>query len=332
MNMISVFGFCRIWGDNLELIKYICGRLGRAMISLFIIITIVFFLMRLLPVETYYGDRSDHMSEETKHAVLEELGLADPVPVQYVRYLKGIAHFDFGTSISYYKGKPVWEIIMPKIKYSVRFGVASLILSLVLGVGLGILMTCFKGKFIDSLGNGFILFINAVPAAVYYLYIQFTGTSALHISMLYDESKWITWILPTISMSLGGIASYAMWTRRYMVDQLNQDYVRLARAKGLTEGQIMVRHVLRNAFTPLAQNIPASILFTISGSLYLESLYSIPGTGGLLVNAIKAQDNNLVQALVLFYAVLSVCGMLLGDLAMMVCDPRIKLTKKKGGR
>ena len=109
-------------------------------------------------------------------------------------------------------------------------------------------MTRFKGKFLDSLGNGFILFINAVPAAVYYLFVQFMGTSTLGISMLYDESKWITWILPAISMSLGGIASYAMWTRRYMVDQLNQDYVRLARAKGLTEKQIMVKHVLRNAF------------------------------------------------------------------------------------
>ncbi len=316
----------------MELIKYILGRLGRAMISLFLILVIVFFLMRLLPVETYYGDRAEKMSEETKQAVLAELGLDDPIPVQLANYLKGLAKLDFGKSLTYYKGKPVWGIIAPKISYSLRFGVASLILSLFFGLSLGIVMTRFKGKFLDSLGNGFILFINAVPAAVYYLFVQFMGTSTLGISMLYDESKWITWILPAISMSLGGIASYAMWTRRYMVDQLNQDYVRLARAKGLTEKQIMVKHVLRNAFVPLAQNIPASILFTISGSLYIESLYSIPGTGGLLIKAINAQDNTLVQALVLFYAVLSVVGMLLGDLAMMICDPRIKLTKKKGGR
>ena len=123
-----------------------------------------------------------------------------------------------------------------------------------------------------------------------------------------------------------------MWTRRYMMDQINSDYVKLARAKGLNDKQIMVRHVLRNAFAPMAQNLPLSIIFTISGSLYVESLYSIPGMGSLLINAIKAQDNPLVQCLVMFYAILSVVGMLLGDLAMMVCDPRITLTKKGGRR
>lgn len=117
-----------------------------------------------------------------------------------------------------------------------------------------------------------------------------------------------------------------------MLDQVNQDYVALARAKGLTNRQIMSRHVLRNAFAPMAQNLPTSIIFTISGSLYIESLYSIPGMGGLLVNAIQAQDNPLVQAIVMFYAILGVTGMLLGDLAMMACDPRITFTKEGGGR
>lgn len=117
-----------------------------------------------------------------------------------------------------------------------------------------------------------------------------------------------------------------------MMDQINSDYVKLARAKGLTDKQIMVKHVLRNAFAPMAQNLPSSIIFTISGSLYIESLYSIPGTGGLLVKAIQAQDNPLVQMLVMFYALLSVVGMLLGDLAMMACDPRITFTKKGGSR
>jgi oligopeptide transport system permease protein len=288
--------------------------------------------MRLLPVEGYFGDRSDKLSQEQKDAVLASLGLLDPIPVQFLKYCEGLLRLDFGKSISYYTGKPVWTIIQPKIATSIRFGIASLIMSLILGMGLGILMTRYKGKVPDTLGNSFILFINAVPAAVYYLFIQFTGSSAIGISMLYDESKLITWILPAVSMSLGGIAAYAMWTRRYMVDQINQDYVKLARAKGFNNKQIMVKHVFRNAIVPMAQNLPSAILFTISGSLYIESLYSIPGTGGLLVNAIKAQDNTLVQALVLFYAALSVFGMLLGDLAMMACDPRIKFTKSGGGR
>lgn len=312
--------------------KYILGRIGRSMLSLVILLVICFFLMRLMPVEGYYGDRSDKLSQEQKDAVLASLGLLDPIPVQFVKYCTGLIKLDFGKSISYYTGKPVWSIIQPKIATSVRFGIASLILSLLSGVSLGVLMTHYKGKLPDTLGNSFILFINAVPAAVYYLFIQFTGSSALGISMLYDEARLVTWILPTISMSLGAIAAYAMWTRRYMVDQLNQEYVNLARAKGFNNKQIMVKHVFRNAIVPMAQNLPTAILFTIAGSLYIESLYSIPGTGGLLVNAVKAQDNTLVQALVLLYAALSVCGMLLGDLAMMACDPRIRFTKSGGGR
>lgn len=292
----------------------------------------VFLMMRALPVDRYYGDRADHLTDQEKQAILKSYGLTDPIPVQFIKYVDGLLHGDMGTSITYYKGKPVTEIIAPKIGYSLRFGFASLVLSLALGIGLGLLMVRNKGKFQDHFGNGFILFINAVPSAVYYLFLQFIGTKLLNIGMLYKEGNLATCILPVISMSLGSIASYAMWTRRYMLDQVNQDYVALARAKGLTSRKIMSRHVLRNAFAPMAQNLPTAIIFTISGSLYIESLYSIPGMGGLLVNAIQAQDNPLVQAIVMFYAVLGVTGMLLGDLAMMACDPRITFTKEGGGR
>lgn len=317
---------------ELRLFLYILGRLGRSLISLFLIMLIVFCMMRLLPVDTYYGDRAEQMSDLAKEQILKKYGLDQPVMVQFGKYLVQLAHFDLGTSITYYAGKSVTSIIGPKIKYSFRFGIAALAISLVLGIAMGLSMVRHKGKWQDGAGNGFILFINAVPSAVYYLFIQFVGTKFLGISMLYKEGQFSTCILPTISMSLGSIASYAMWTRRYMLDQVNQDYVALARAKGLTEKEIMSKHVLRNSFAPMAQNLPTSIIFTISGSLYIESLYSIPGTGGLLINAIQTQDNPLVQTLVLFYAVLSVIGMLLGDIAMMVCDPRITFTKTGGGR
>lgn len=288
--------------------------------------------MRLLPTETYFGDRVDKMSEETKEAILKKYGLTDPIPVQLAKYIKSVFKGDLGDSITYYAGKPVTEVIAPKISYSLRFGIVSLAISLVLGIGLGMLMVRCRGHLPDHLGNGFILFINAVPSAVYYLLIQFVGTKLLNIGMLYKEGHIATFILPVISMSLGSIASYVMWTRRYMLDQVNQDYVALAKAKGLSSKEIMSKHVWRNSFAPMAQNLPTSIIFTISGSLYIENLYSIPGTGGLLVAAIQVQDNPLVEALVMFYAVLSVIGMLLGDLAMMICDPRISLTKKGGGR
>ena len=121
-----------------------------------------------------------------------------------------------------------------------------------------------------------------------------------------------------------------MWMRRYMLDQMTKDYISFARAKGLSNKKLMVRHVVRNAFVPIAQYLPASVLMTISGSIYVESLFSIPGMGGLLIAAIQRQDNPLVQALVLIYSSIGILGLLLGDLLMALCDPRIKLGGKGG--
>ena len=178
----------------------------------------------------------------------------------------------------------------------------------------------------------FIVLINAVPAAVYYIFIQMYGTSWMGISMLFDRNNWVTWILPVFSMSLGSIASYAMWLRRYMLDEINKDYIRLARAKGVPSRRLMFRHVFRNAFVPMIQYIPASLLYTVCGSIYIESLYSIPGMGGLLVDVIGRQDNPMVQALVMIYSCIGIIGLLLGDLLMAVIDPRISFVKKEGVR
>ena len=132
----------------------------------------------------------------------------------------------------------------------------------------------------------FIVIAQAVPAAVYCLLIQLYGTKILGVSMLFNECRPSTWILPVLSLSIGNIAYYAMWLRRYMVDESNKDYVRFARAKGVNESKIVYRHILRNAIVPLAQYIPQSILLTIAGSIYVENLYSVPGMGGLLIQVI----------------------------------------------
>ena len=133
-------------------------------------------------------------------------------------------------------------------------------------------------------------------------------------------------------MSLGNIAYYGMWLRRYMVDESNKDYVRLAQAKGVSENGIMFKHIFRNAFVPMVQYLPSSFLNTVIGSIYVESLYSIPGMGGLLVTVIKGNDNNMVQAIVLLYATVGIIGLLLGDILMTVLDPRISLSGKESKR
>ena len=116
------------------------------------------------------------------------------------------------------------------------------------------------------------------------------------------------------------------------VDEENKDYIKMAKAKGVPKAKIARQHVFRNAVVPMVQFIPGSMLLTIAGSIYVESLYSIPGMGGLLVEVIKRQDNNMVQGLVIIFAVLGIFGLLLGDLLMALVDPRISLTKKEGSR
>jgi len=303
------------------------------MITLFLVLTIVFMLMRLLPVDSYFEGRSDAMSETVKNQILSQLGLLDPWYTQlYHFWTKLIFHGDLGNSIVIRKNVPCVKIIWPKAVTSFKFGIISLVFQQVLGLAMGVGMARSKGKFGDKLGNTYILIINAVPAAVYYLFIQLYLSTLFKLPMLYSPREWVSWILPVICLSLGGIASNAMWMRRYMVDQMNMDYIRLARAKGMTSTQVAFRHVMRNAFIPMAQSLPTTILFTIGGSLYVESLFSIPGMGGLLITSIQRQDNTMVQAMVLLYSIISVVGLLLGDIAMMVCDPRIKLVKKGGSR
>lgn len=313
------------------MLKYSLKRLASSLITLCIIITVVFVLLRQMPIEGYF-DNFEKADAATINAKLEQLGLNDPIPVQLWNFFVDLFHGDLGTSARYSAGAPIANIIVRKAPVSIKLGVMSMALSLLMGIPLGTAMARSKGKFWDRIGTVYIVFINAVPAAVYYIFIQMYGTGFLKIPMLFDEKNLVTWILPVFSMSLGSTASYAMWLRRYMVDEMNKDYVRLARAKGVAEKKIMMGHVFRNAFVPMIQYIPTSLLYTISGSIYIESLYSIPGMGGLLVDVIGRQDNPMVQAIVMLYSCIGIIGLLLGDLLMGVIDPRISFVKKEGAR
>lgn len=314
--------------------KYICRRVVHAFVTLCIVICIVFVLLRRMPVEGYFNN-FNKMSDTAIQVSLQKMGLTEPVPVQIFQYFARLLQGDLGVSNRYRQGYPIAGVIAQKAPVSIRLGLISLTLSLVVGMILGILMvrsSKTRWKLLDKFGTVFIVLTQAVPASVYYLLIQLYGTGILGVSMLYDEKNPATWVLPVLSLSIGNVAYYAMWLRRYMLDESNQDYVRLARTKGVSESKIARSHIFRNAVVPLAQYIPQSIMLTLVGSLYVESLYSIPGMGGLLVQVIKLQDNTMVQALVLIYATLSVLGLLLGDLVMAFLDPRISFGRKEGMR
>ena len=309
--------------------RYIIKRIIHSLITLCIVIAIVLLLLRAMPIEGYFNNY-DKLSKAQVNVTLQKLGLKDPAPVQIAKYFGQLLRGNLGVSNKYRAGYPIAKIIAKKIPVSIELGLLAQAFALALGIPLGIAMaksTRSRFKIWDKFGTVLIVIIEAVPSAVYHLLIQLYGRP-----MLFDESKWYTWILPVFSLSIGSIVYYAMWLRRYMVDEANKDYIRLARAKGVPEGKISRVHVFRNAFVPLIQYIPNSILFTLMGSLYVESLYSIPGMGGLLVQVIKIQDNTMVEALVVIYSALSVVGLLLGDIMMAIFDPRISFTTKEGSR
>lgn len=306
-------------------------RLLSAVVTLIVILTIVFVLVRQMPIEGYF-DNFDKLDQSMISARLAQMGLKDPIHVQLFRFFGELLHGNLGTSARYRVGASISDIIAQKAPLSIEMGVMSMALAMLLGIPLGSAMARSKSKFWDKFGTVFIVFINAVPAAVYYIYLQSYGTSLLKISMLFNRDDWKTWILPVFSMSLGNIAYYAMWLRRYMVDEMNKDYVKLAKAKGLSNVKITMGHVFRNAFVPMIQYIPTSLMYTVCGSIYIESLYSVPGMGGLLVDVITRQDNPMVQAIVMIYSSVGIIGLLLGDLLMAVIDPRITLGKKEDVR
>ncbi len=311
--------------------SYLTKRILRSFITLFIVCTIVFCLLRLMPIEGYFNN-FDKLTESQVQRQLEMKGLKDPLPVQLGHFYKDLIHGDLGKSNRYRPGVEITKILADKIPVSMWLGAISLVISLLLGIPLGRVMARYKGRIPDHLGTIFIVLINAVPAVVYYLFIQMYGTSILGIPILFTRGKWITYILPVFSLALGNISYYAMWLRRYMIDESNKDYVKLAVAKGMKSRDVMNKQIFRNAFVPLIQYIPTSFLLTLVGSIYIESLYSIPGMGGLLVKSIQGQDNTIVQALVLIYSALSIAGLIIGDIMMTMIDQRISFSKKGGAR
>ena len=239
--------------------------------------------------------------------------------------------FNLGKSIRLEKNQYVTDVIAAKMSISMRIGLLALAVSLVLGVVLGVLQARYKDKFFDHIGTAYTVIVNAVPRLVIYTIIMIAGATLFGLPMRYDamaEKPWLTMVLPVVCLSVGSTAGYMLWTRRYMVDELNKDYIRLAKLKGLSDRKVMFRHVLKNAFVPLVQYLPYSILLTVGGSLLVETFFAVPGMGPELTTSIGRYDLNLVQGIVMLYATMGIFGVFLGDLLMTLIDPRIKLTGK----
>ena len=316
------------------MLKYTIRRLVESLITVLIIVTIVFLLLRLLPTDYYFTEEQlMKFTEEQKQEQLLAAGLLDPIPEQLMDFYNNVIHLDFGESRRIQNGVAVTKVIGDKFAISMQLGLIAIAISVVIGVPLGILQTSFKDRVPDHIVTVYTIFVNAVPSLVTYSLILIFGSRVLGLPSMYStRNPGPSSILPIVCLSLGSIAWYALWVRRYMIDELNKDYIKLARVKGLSSRSIMLKHVLRNAFVPIAQYLPQSMLLTIGGSLLVERFFSVPGMGPLLTDSIQRYDTNVVQTLVMLYASLSILGVFLGDVLMMIIDPRITLANKGGTR
>lgn len=316
------------------MLKYTIKRLLESLVTVLIIVTIVFLLLRLLPTDYYFTEEQlMKFTEEQKQEQLLAAGLLDPIPEQLMDFYGDVIRLDFGESRRIQNGVPVVKVIGDKFQISMRMGIISIGISMVVGVLIGIIQTRYKNKVPDHIGTVYTIFVNSVPSLVSYSLVLIFGSRVLGLPSMYStRNPGPSSILPIVCLSMGSIAWYALWTRRYMIDELNKDYIKLARVKGMETKKIMVSHVLRNAFVPIAQYLPQSLLLTIGGSLLVERFFSVPGMGPLLTDSIQRYDTSVVQTLVMLYAALSILGVFLGDVLMMIIDPRITLTNKGGTR
>lgn len=219
---------------------------------------------------------------------------------------------------------------MSKLGFSFVIGAIATILSYLIGLPIGLAMSRYKDRLLDQIGTLYIIFIIAVPSLAYIFLFKSIGGAVFKLPTLFnmDSNSKLMYILPIISLALPAVANLMKWMRRYMIDQMNSDYVKFARSGGLSESEIFAKHIWKNAAIPIVHGIPGNLLFAMTGAIITERVYSVPGAGNLLTQAINKYDNGVIVGVTLFYAILTVISNISGDLLISAVDPRISFTSK----
>ena len=219
------------------------------------------------------------------------------------------------------------------LENSFVIGIVAMIIAYAIGLPMGILMARRKDKLADKMGSAYLIFMMSVPSLAYIFLFAAVGTRVFGLPYKFASAKVaiLAYVLPTISLSLRQIGSLMKWMRRYMIDQMNADYVKFARAEGMSEKEIFRIHISRNALIYLVHGIPSSIMFCLVGAIITERVYAVPGVGNLLTTAINKHDNGVIVACTVFYTSLAIISLILGDLLLAKYDPRISLSSEGGG-
>lgn len=309
--------------------KFIGIKILNIIITLWIIATITFFLMKLLPGSPFNEEKLSSLTDEARMEFLAKYELDKPVYVQYGKYLVNLVKGDLGISY-YYKGQSVNELLSSRIIPSAFLGAQAIILGLSIGLILG-MIAALKHNSVWDYVTMFIAVIGvSVPNFVFAALLQYVvalkwGLFPVAFWEGYDSS-----ILPSIALSLMIIALVSRFTRTEMLDVLQQDYILTAKSKGLSQWAVIIKHAVRNAMIPVITILGPVAVSILTGSLVIENIFSIPGIGSLFVDSIKFNDYTTIMGVTLFYSAFFILTMLVIDLLYSVIDPRIRISGLKG--
>lgn len=316
--------------------KYVVKRILLMIMTFFIITTMCFILIKLLPLPAVKEQGRD---VELILARREAMGYNKPILVQYMLFWKHILFYgDFGLGEQLYSGQEVSKIVLQKIPYTVIVNLYSIIVAVPVGIALGIFAALKKNKWQDHVISTIVMLLISVPSYVYAFVVQYflcfkTGWFSLTVASQ-DQASFFSWtmfrsMMPTvISLAFGTIASLTRFTRAELAEVLTGEYLLLARTKGLTRKQAVVRHAMRNAMVPILPMILGEFIGILYGSLVIEKIFSVPGIGNLYVNSIYVRDYNFFMALTMFYTLIGLVGGLVTDLSYGFIDPRIKMGER----
>lgn len=304
------------------MLKYIVKRILLAVVTIWAVATLTFFLMNLVPGGPFLSEKA--ISPQAQAALEAKYGLDKPMSQRYVNYMTGALHGDFGDSLKQ-RGRTVMSIISMKFPVSARVGGISVLVALILGIPLGSIAALKRGKAADSVISVIATCGIAVPSFVICtLLMYFFGVKlGLLPTMGLESAKH--YVMPVIALSFYPTAYIMRLMRSSMLDVLGQDYMRTARAKGLAGGVILFKHALRNAILPVITYVGPMLAYTITGSFVVEKIFVIPGLGGEFIKAINGRDYTMIMGTTIFLATLVIIMNVFVDIAYKIVDPRIKL-------
>lgn len=314
--------------------KYFIRRLIEMIVTLFLIATATFFLLEAVPGDPL-AERAEKLAPTLKENLYAKYGLDKPMMERYIITMKGICTGDFGESFVY-AGQTVSGIIKEKLPVSARLGIQQVVLGVTVGLLLGILAAMKRGTIADYLVIALSVLLISVPNLIFGLLLQkiFAGNLQWFPTIGWPAGKdlwfggWEYTVLPTLTGCFAYIATYARLLKTSMLDVINQDYVLTAESKGLSRGQVIRRHILRNSFVPVMTQLPMSIAMCITGSFFIESIFSIPGIGQYYVTAVNNQDLSIIMGETVILAALYIVVLFITDLLYIAVDPRISMNGK----